>query len=141
MKRNHLGIIALAFLLSFVAGCESKEPAQTADLSEPVTKSTTDKPSTNACDSTNKNASYVTAKVKKVALEGGFYGLLGDNNQKFLPVNLDSEHQVEGASISFTYEPVTDMQSIAQWGEMIRITDICSVQKPQGMTSGDDSNL
>ncbi|MEN3184484.1 MAG: hypothetical protein ABDK93_05760 [Atribacterota bacterium] len=74
-----------------------------------------------------------TGQVVYVPLEGGFFGIVGDNGVRYEPVNLPEEFQVDGLRVLFIAEHV-DGASAHMWGELIRLTHIEAV--PFGEGSG-----
>jgi len=62
--------------------------------------------------------------IKLMAFEGGFYGIVTDNNLKLLPVNLDAQYKQNGAVISFTGKVLKKINTIQQWGTAFEISDI-----------------
>jgi len=62
--------------------------------------------------------------IKLMAFEGGFYGIVTDNNLKLLPVNLDAQYKQNGAVISFTGKEIKDIKTTQQWGVPFEINDI-----------------
>lgn len=62
--------------------------------------------------------------VTFVELEGGFYGIVGDDGENYLPFNLAPEYQVDGLRIAFEYEPVKDTGTIQMWGAPVNLTFI-----------------
>lgn len=65
----------------------------------------------------------VTGTVVYVPLEGGFFGILGDNGVQYEPVNLPEEFRVDGLRVVFVAEHV-EGASIFMWGELIRLIEI-----------------
>jgi inhibitor of cysteine peptidase len=65
-----------------------------------------------------------TGTVKFVDLEGGFYGIMGDNDQQYEPINLEQTYQEDGLRIRFQAKIRQDMASIHMWGKIIEITKI-----------------
>ncbi len=57
-------------------------------------------------------------------LEGGFYGIAGDDGKKYLPLNLDPQYRIDGMRVSFEYEEASDIATIQMWGTPVRITFI-----------------
>lgn len=62
--------------------------------------------------------------VKYNSLEGGFYGIITDDNQSLDPINLPKEFQVDGKRIHFSYKEKKDRVSIHMWGIIIEIIQI-----------------
>ena len=56
--------------------------------------------------------------------EGGFYGIVADNNVHYLPLHLDEEYKVNGTRIAFEGVPRPDISTIYMWGNAIEITSI-----------------
>ena len=59
-----------------------------------------------------------------VSLEGGFYGITGDDGTEYLPLNLDQQYHIDGLRVSFEYEPVKDTATIQMWGTPVQLTFI-----------------
>lgn len=57
-------------------------------------------------------------------LEGGFYGIVGDDGKKYLPMNLDAPYRVDGMRVSFESEVTGDVATIQMWGTPVNITFI-----------------
>lgn len=62
--------------------------------------------------------------VTFVDLEGGFFGIIGDDGNNYLPLNLAPEYETDGLRIAFEYEPVKDTATIQMWGIPVNLTFI-----------------
>jgi len=62
--------------------------------------------------------------VVYVDLEGGFYGIVGDDGNKYDPVNLNSEFRKDSLRVAFNYKKVPEQASFHMWGTIIEITGI-----------------
>ena len=62
--------------------------------------------------------------IKYFNLEGGFYGLITENGNRYLPLNLAKEFHQNGAVVKFTGKAEPGMMTIQQWGTPFTITDI-----------------
>ena len=51
--------------------------------------------------------------------EGGFYGFVSDDDEKYVPINLPEEFEKEGIRIKYTLKILEDQPSIYQWGVMV----------------------
>ena len=71
-----------------------------------------------------ENEKKTTGVVKYFDIEGGFYGIIGDDGKNYLPINLSSEFKVEGLKIKFTYKEIKDSVNIHMWGTPIEIIKI-----------------
>ena len=77
------------------------------------------------------NATYVatTGTVTCVDLEGGFYGIVADDGEHYLPFGLEERYRVDGMRITFAGEVQEDVMTIQQWGtpvEIIAVPWACS---------------
>lgn len=70
----------------------------------------------------NKNLTY-RGTVKYFDLEGGFFGIVTDKGQKFLPQGLSREMLTDGAVIEFSGQMIKGMMTIQQWGTPFKVTD------------------
>ncbi len=72
------------------------------------------------------NATYVakTGTVAFVDLEGGFYGIVADDGERYLPLDLNETYRVDGMRLSFIGEIVRDTATIQQWGMPVEIIDV-----------------
>jgi inhibitor of cysteine peptidase len=59
--------------------------------------------------------------VTFVDLEGGFYGIIGDDGTRYYPLQLDEPYKIDGLRVAFEYEPVKDMVTIQTWGDPVNL--------------------
>ena len=62
--------------------------------------------------------------VRRINLEGGFWGILTDDGRKILPSNLANEYKKDGLRLSFAAQEVKDMMTIQQWGTLSTLSEI-----------------
>ncbi|KDE55778.1 hypothetical protein EI28_04550 [Methanoculleus sp. MH98A] len=69
------------------------------------------------------NATYVakTGTVTHIDLEGGFYGIVADDGERYLPLDLDEAYRVDGMRLTFVGEAARDTATIQQWGTPIEV--------------------
>jgi hypothetical protein len=65
-----------------------------------------------------------TGTVKYVDLEGGFYGIIGDDGQQYDPINLEQTYQENGLRVRFQAKIRQDIASIHMWGTIIELSKI-----------------
>ena len=65
-----------------------------------------------------------TGTVKFIDLEGGFYGILGDDGENYDPINLSQEFQEDGLRVRFEVKIREDVVSIHMWGTPVEIIKI-----------------
>ena len=66
---------------------------------------------------------WKTGKVHYLNFEGGFYGIVTDQNEKLLPMNLPKAYRIEGTVLALKGEFMTDMLTTQQWGKLFKISD------------------
>ena len=66
----------------------------------------------------------ITGIIKYVEIEGGFYGIISDDGNKYDPVNLAPEYRKDGLRIKAGVSVQKNMISIHMWGTLIRINQI-----------------
>ncbi len=67
---------------------------------------------------------FIRGTVVYLEMEGGFYGIITDDGESLLPLNLSEEHQVNGMLIYFTYSVEEDIATIQQWGTPVTINSV-----------------
>lgn len=71
------------------------------------------------------NEISIKGKVVYINLEGGFYGIVGDDGKNYLPINLSKEFKlVEGEKVRIWGKVREDIVTIYMWGIPIEITKI-----------------
>ena len=65
-----------------------------------------------------------TGTVTYINLEGGFYGIIGDDGKNYEPINLSREFQEDCLPIRFEAKIREDIASSHMWGTMVEITKI-----------------
>ncbi len=65
-----------------------------------------------------------TGTVRFNPIEGGFYGIESDTGERYDPINLDKEFQVDGLRVRFEGRKREDMASFHMWGTLIEIIKI-----------------
>ena len=76
------------------------------------------------CAGTIQNVVSGTGTVKYIDLEGGFYGIIGDNGEYYDPTNLSQEFQEDCLRIHFEAKILEDIVNTHMWGTMVEITKI-----------------
>lgn len=80
------------------------------------------------CSSTQRNGDgdlvEGTGTVQYVEVEGGFYGIVGDDGRNYDPRNLDESFKEDGLRVHFRARTVEDAVSIRMWGTIVSIISI-----------------
>ena len=66
----------------------------------------------------------ILGTVTYLELEGGFYGIVGEDGNNYLPLNLEEEFKQDSLQVRFTYERREGVMTIAMWGQAVDITAI-----------------
>ncbi|BBL66991.1 putative hemolysin [Methanoculleus chikugoensis] len=84
------------------------------------------------------NATYVatTGTVTYIDLEGGFYGIVADDGERYLPLDLDERYRVDGMRLTFAGEVSRDAMTIQQWGTPVEILAVPWACSACGETAG-----
>ncbi len=67
---------------------------------------------------------FASGTVKYLSFEGGFYGIVTDDNRTLDPINMPKEFQVDGKRVFVKYHSKNEGVSFHMWGEMIEIIEI-----------------
>lgn len=73
----------------------------------------------------NKNViSDKIGTIKYIDLEGGFYGIIDNEGNRYDPVNLTDEFKEDGLKVKFSCKILKDTIGTHMWGTTIELTDI-----------------
>ncbi len=112
MHRN-LFVVALALMALFVATTEGRIAIGIKDKKPPA-------PPAPPVPEPIK----IIGTIKHIDLEGGFFGLIGDDKKNYLPLNLAKDFQKDGLRVEVTGLPRADVITTAQWGTPLEIKSI-----------------
>ena len=65
-----------------------------------------------------------TGTINHIDLEGGFYGLIADGGQKYLPKDLALEFKVDGLRVRYQVKILTGVVTIYMWGTPVEVLSI-----------------
>ncbi len=99
-----VALMAAAACFLIAAGCVTEEPPAGMEVS-------------------------ATGTIHYIDLEGGFYGIVTDGGEQYLPLNLAEELKVNGTEVTFT-GVTEDASTMQMWGTPIRITGIMVDHEP-----------
>lgn len=66
--------------------------------------------------------------VASLDLEGGFFGIIGDDGEQYEPLNLDEKYREDGLRVAFDAEPAKDVATIHMWGTPVNLVHIEEIQ-------------
>ena len=67
---------------------------------------------------------FLEGTVVWIDLEGGFFGILGDDGKQYDPLNLPAEFQIDGLRVVLSARIRDDAASAHMWGYLITIDNI-----------------
>ena len=76
----------------------------------------------------------LTGQIKHITIEGGFYGIVGDDGQKYDPVNLATEFKKDGLRVRFAVKEKKGAMGFHMWGKIVEIVSIEVAGKEADMT-------
>jgi hypothetical protein len=80
----------------------------------------------NSSKNVQPEGNIITARgtIVHISLEGGFFGIIADDGNKYLPLDLPKEFQRDGLKVEFEGKLRPDIMGIHMWGKYIEITNI-----------------
>lgn len=111
----------MAFSL-VITGC-----ATAAGTANPATPEKTDMTEPSATAGAENRIS-AAGTVRFIEINGGFWGIIGDDGKHYDPMELDPQFQKDGLRVRFEAVPETDMMSTRMWGTMITLIHIETVK-------------
>ncbi len=66
----------------------------------------------------------IRGTMVRVEVEGGFYGIVAENGNKYDPLNLPDAFKVDGIKVKCQIEELDQQVSIHMWGKLVRILEI-----------------
>lgn len=67
---------------------------------------------------------WIVGTVRHVELEGGFFGIVDEQGNRFDPVNLPQRFEKDGLRVKFRMTKLPDQISFHMWGALVKITKI-----------------
>lgn len=64
-----------------------------------------------------------TGTITQVGVEGGFFGIAGDDDKNYDPVNLPEDFKVDGLKVKFQLKK-TEQASFHMWGIVVEVVKI-----------------
>jgi hypothetical protein len=77
-----------------------------------------------SCTTENDDAIKVTGTVVYLSLEGGFYGIKGDDGRNYDPTNLSQAFQTDGMRVRFEAKELPGRSSVHMWGTVVELVII-----------------
>jgi len=74
--------------------------------------------------------------VTFIDLEGGFFGIVTDAGDHYLPLDLPEEYRIDGMRVVFTAYETRDAATFAMWGIPVQLASIAPFNQPFGTITG-----
>jgi len=87
----------------------------------------TNPPPGNGAPQFTRNVSSVEGTVQYIPIEGGFYGIVTDGGEKFLPLAMDASLKQNGLRVRFSGKAADGYVTFYQWDTLIEISSIETV--------------
>lgn len=75
---------------------------------------------------------WITGRVVFNDFEGGFYGIITENGEKLLPMNMDKSLMRENNKVALKGKYEKDLMTTRQWGKPFIIIEIKLLEKGKG---------
>lgn len=66
----------------------------------------------------------LTGQITFQQFEGGFYGFIANNGDKYMPSGLKSEYRKNGLIVEMKVEPIEGIATTQQFGKLVKILEI-----------------
>ena len=70
---------------------------------------------------------HIQGTAKYISLEGGFWGIVGNDNINYQPVSMPEQLKANGRKVECTIETLDDAFTIAMWGTPCQIISFCTL--------------
>lgn len=67
--------------------------------------------------------------VRYIELEGGFYGIVADDDARYLPDSLDESYREDGLRVRFRAEIREDVMTAQMWGTPVTLIEIMRLEE------------
>ena len=65
-----------------------------------------------------------TGKIQYNDFEGGFYGIISNDGEKYDPINLPEDFKIDGLLVRYKIRILDDQVSVHMWGMVVEIINI-----------------
>ena len=69
-------------------------------------------------------------------MEGGFFGFIAENGNKYTPMGMNKEYLRHGLVIELTGTPLPNMMTITQFGEVIKVNKVVILDESKAAKAG-----
>lgn len=130
MRTISIKLIYLLLFIGVFSGCQ-QDNVQTQPATESMghTVDKIEEVSNEKSAPIEQQTPWISATVKYLEFEGGFYGIVTNKGIKLLPINLAKKYRQHGLTIEVQGYDAQGVMTIHQWGKPFKITDIKLLKK------------
>ena len=66
-------------------------------------------------------AHKINGTVEFINLATGFWAIVGENGEKYRPVNMPDQLKINGKKVTVRIKPITEEFSMMMWGEPVKV--------------------
>ena len=110
-------LAAFVIILAAVASCTATQHSENREVvaePEPVIDTTM----------STKGAISGTGTIRFMDFEGGFYGIVADDGQRYDPGRLEEVFQQDGLRVRFVVREMKGVMSVRMWGRLVELIRI-----------------
>ncbi len=111
--------VVLVTLSLMLFGCNTEQP--TAEVEVKPTPAVKEDAKQDTQNPQEQQMITVTGTIRFLPMEGGFYGLDGENGKKYMPQGIDKSMLKNGLVVEVTGTVLTDMLTFQQYGEVLKV--------------------
>lgn len=162
MSATKISITSLLLLSVLLSGCDEKAEKEESTLNASTGMSQDNQ--SNPSDGKNTLESATSAKDKVTELrlgndmqelssdksklltlkgqilfqefEGGFFGFIDENGNKYTPIGMDKKHLRHGLVIEISGRVISDMITTTQFGEVIKVESVSIIDESNAAEPG-----
>jgi hypothetical protein len=124
IKTAHNIILFMVLTMSLSACAANLKTEALSDNNTPVNVNGTQMLSEAKSEQAEANIMTLTGQIKYQKIEGGFYGFIANNGDKYMPSGLKSEYRLNGLIVELKVEAIEGMVTTQQFGKLVKVLEI-----------------
>ena len=77
-----------------------------------------------SCNLFNFDNDKTQGTVTYLGFEGGFFGIITENDKHLDPINLKDEFKIDSLEIKFNYRKTSNQTNIHMWGTIVKLSNV-----------------
>lgn len=162
MSASKISITSLLLLSALLSGCDEKAEKEESTLNASTGMSQDNQSDPSDDKNTLESATSANDKVTELRLsndmqelssdkskllrlkgqvlfqefEGGFFGFIDENGNKYTPIGMDKKHLRHGLVIEISGRVISDMITTTQFGEVIKVESVSIIDESNAAEPG-----